>query len=432
VVERTLDSSAPVSNFLQGALERFDERDQGLLRELTLGTLRWLRRLDDVLVKASNRKLEEIEPCLLSPLRVGAYQLLLLDRIPSYAAVDEAVEQARYLTHRGGASFVNAVMRRIGRSPRFDDWPVDEADKARRLGIEWSHPDFLVKGWSQQFGWERTLEMMAANNRPKPMHLAAFRDRGGREALAESLIDQGLEVEPSPLSPLGLIVRRGDPLATDSFRRGDAYIQDEASQLAALIPPPEPGEFIFDAAASPGGKSFAMIGWEPSVRLVTGDLDLHRMFTLRENLTRLRRTIPILTSDAGQPGLRAGFDRVVLDLPCSGTGTLRKHPELKWRLSPGELGRLARQALRVLRGSAPLVRPGGLLVAITCSVDPADNEAVIDEFLAIDKGFEPLPLEGRLAQPMSNSIEAPGRWRLLPGGDHDGFTVHVLRRRSSS
>ena len=277
VVERTLSSQAPVDSFLGGALGRFDERDRGLLSELVFGTLRWLRRLDDVVDQASHRRFESIEAALKAPLRVAVYQLLFLDRVPAHAAVHQAVEHARSLTHRGGASFVNAVLRRIARDPELDAWPVREEDPVRRLAVESSHPDFLVRRWLARFGEARTRELLAANNTAKPLHLLAFRDRGGRELLAERLIDAGVEVEPSALSLLGLIVRRGDPFASGAFADGDLYVQDEASQAAALLPPPRPGERVLDAAAAPGGKSFALAAWEPSLVPRMADVDLGRL-----------------------------------------------------------------------------------------------------------------------------------------------------------
>ena len=425
VLERTLQSLSPVEAFLDMALARFDERDQGLLRELVMGSLRWLRRLDHVISLASSRRFDQIEAALHSPLRIAAYQLLFLDRVPAHAAVHEAVEQAHQLTHRGGASFVNGVLRHIAREPRLESWPVDEADPVRRLAILNSHPDFLVARWLERFGYERALELMEANNQPKPMQLLAFRDHGGRELLAESLIDEGLEVEPATLSPLGLTVRRGNPLGTSAFRRGDFYIQDEVSQAAALLPPPRPGETVLDAAAAPGGKSFSLLASEPGVRVTAADVSLQRALVLRSNLRRLRRHLPLFVADAGAPplgGPRRRFDRVILDLPCSGTGTLRRHPELKWRISEGEIGRLMRQALRLLEGGATLVAPGGVLVAITCSLEREENEDVIARFLSAHPDFAPVPLEGTLAGGLLDS----GGWRVLSGGDHDGFTVHVL------
>lgn len=428
VVERTLGSLSPVDTFLDPTLDRYDERDQGLLRALVMGTLRWLRRIDHVLEAASNRGFDRIEPALLAPLRVAAYQLLFLDRVPAHAAVNEAVEQARQLTHRGGASFVNAVLRRIARDPDPGSWPVREADPARRLAVELSHPDFLVARWLERFGPVATRRLLAANNRPKPLQLLAFREAGGRELLAESLIDEGLEVEPSSLSVLGLTVRRGDPMETEAFSGGRFYVQDEAAQAAAWVPPPRPGESIFDAAAAPGGKSFALLAWEPGVRLTAGDVDPARLLRLRENLGRLGRAMPLVAADAGAPALAASFDRVVVDLPCTGTGTLRRHPELKWRISEEEVGRLSAQALRMLSGAASLVGPGGLLVAITCSLEREENEEVVAAFLERHPDFAPLVLEGVLPPPLDRWIRGTGFWRILTDGDHDGFSVHALER----
>jgi 16S rRNA (cytosine967-C5)-methyltransferase len=428
VVERTLASLAPADSFLDGALGRFDPRDQGLLVELVLGTLRWLRRLDAVIAQASDRKLADIDPALRNPLRLAVYQLLFLDRVPPHAAVNEAVDHAGRATHRGGASFVNAVLRRIARTPSLSEWPVREADPVRRLAIEMSHPDFLVARWIERFGRDVAVAVLEANNRPKPLHLLAFKDRGGRELLAESLIDAGVEVEPSGLAPLGLIVRAGDPLATAAFRAGDFYVQDEASQAAALLPLPRSGERILDAAAAPGGKTFSLVAQEPEVRPVLSDLHPGRVGVLRSNLRRLGRSYPVAVADGTRPPWKRPFDRVVLDLPCTGTGTLRKHPELKWRISEAEIGRLSRQALALLEGSAPAVGEMGWLVAITCSLEAEENEDVVAEFLRRRPDFEPADLAEALPAPLSRGIRGPGFWRVLPAGDHDGFSVHVLCR----
>ncbi len=428
VLERTLRSLSPVESFLDSAKERFDERDQGLLHELVMGSLRWLRRLDHVIAHASSRRFDQIEEALHTPLRIATYQLLFLDRVPAHAAVHEAVEQAHQLTHRGGASFVNGVLRAIARAPRLEDWPVEDPDPLRRLAVEMSHPDFLVERWINRFGQTAARELLAANNRPKPMQLLAFRDRGGRELLAERLIDEGIEVEPAVLSTLGLTVRRGNPLATQAFARGDFYVQDEASQAAAVIPPPRPGEAVLDAAAAPGGKSFSLIAHEPQVRVTAADLSAARIDVLRANLRRLRRRLPLFVADAGTPPLDHRFDRVVLDLPCTGTGTLRRHPELKWRISEGEIGRLSRQALRILGGAAPLVAPGGFLVAITCSLEREENEDVVSRFLATHPEFSAVRLEEVLETPQASGISGPGAWRVLTGGDHDGFSLALLAK----
>ncbi len=432
VVERTLTTMSPVSVFLESALAGCDERDHGLLRELSLGTLRWRRRLDDVISQASNRTLNKIEPALHAPLRIAAYQLLFLDRIPSHAAVHEGVEEARRQTHRGGVSFTNAVLRRIAKDRDLEAWPVQNKDPRKRLAIEMSHPDFLVERWMNRLGEERTRRLLEANNRPKSLQLLAFRDRGGREMLAESLIDQEIEVEPSLLSPQGLVVRKGNPLRTRAYHDGDLYLQDEASQAAALIPAPRPGERVLDAAAAPGGKSFSLLAVEPEIDLHLWDVSPGRTLRMRENLLRLQRPLPICVADAVRPPTKHRFDRVVIDLPCTGTGTLRKNPELKWRISPGEVGRLSRQALRMLEGLADVVEPGGLLVAITCSLEPEENEDIVVQFLDRRKDYSPFMLEDTLEFPLDRFVCGPGMWRIFPEDEHDGFTVHVLERTKSA
>lgn len=428
VVERTLDSLAPSSTFLTSALAQCEERDQGLLRELSLGTLRWLRRLDHVLAGAANRSIEAIEPKLRAPLRIGAYQLLFLDRIPAHAAVNEAVAFARRITHRGGVSFTNAVLRRIARQASLEAWPVEVCDPVTRLAVEKSHPDFLVRRWVDRLGLEATEHLLDANNRSKALSLLAFVDRGGSEALAERLIESGVQVEPSALAPRGLVVRDGNPLATSAYRRGDFYIQDEASQVAALLPPIRPGERILDAAASPGGKTFSILAHEPTARVVMADVAPGRLSRIRANLGRLGRPVPMMMADAGRPATSTAFDRVVVDLPCTGTGTLRKHPELKWRISEGEIGRLTRQSLRLLDGAARQVVEGGLLVAVTCSLEREENHDVVAAFLERHPEFAPVDLAPLVTAPLDRWIVGLGSWQIAPDGDHDGFTVHVLRR----
>ncbi len=427
-LDRTLRLRAPVEPSLGEAAGELDDRDRRLLRELTLGSLRWLRLLDHVIVSASSRPIAKIERVLRSPLRIGAYQLLFMDRVPAHAAVDEAVGEARRRSTRSGAGFVNAVLRRVARDRALAAWPVDEPDTLRRLAIETSHPDLLVRRWARLFGHARTEKLLRDNNRPKPMHVLSFSDRGGREALASRLSAEGLEVEPSGLSPMGLIVRRGDPLQCEAFRLGDVYLQDEASQAAALIPPPAAGDRILDLAAAPGGKSFSLLAVEPRVRIYCADRALARMVTLAANREHLARRLALVAADAEWAPFRGGFARVVLDAPCSGTGTLRKHPELKWRTSLGEINRLADQTCRWLEAAADQVGPGGLLILMTCSLEPEENEMVVKDFLERHAEFRPCALEERLEGELEAWITGPGTWRILPADDHDGFSVQVVTK----
>jgi 16S rRNA (cytosine967-C5)-methyltransferase len=457
IVERTLVSRAPVDSELAALAGSFDERDQALLREIVFGTLRWLKRLDQVLVAASGRTFEQIQPALLPVLRVAAYQLLFLDRVPAHAIVSEAVDEALRRSHKGAAGFVNAVLRRLAARPSLAAWPIETSaaltsaptqssasassppsafapatavDPVTRLAIETSHPEVLVRRWLTQYGEPVTRALLEANNRQKPMHLLAFRDKGGRERLAEALRAEGVESEPSGLSAQGLIVRSGNALRTAAFARGEFYIQDEVAQLAANLPTPRPGERVLDVAAAPGGKGLAILAAEPAVRLVAADLALPRLAALAANHLRLHTNAALVAADAEHTPFASAFDRVIVDYPCTGTGTLRKHPELKWRWSASELERLAAQAVRLLAGAAGAVAPGGLLVAISCSLEPEENEAAGEQFLALVPGFRRTSAAGRVPAAAASARSREGVFRWLPSGDHDGFTLQLFERLS--
>jgi len=428
VLERSLASLVPAEPLLGEAGAGLDPRDRRLLAELVYGALRWLSRIDHVLSAAAGRAVADIDTALLPVLRIAAVQLLTLDRIPPHAAVSEAVDEARRRGGRGAAGFVNAVLRRIARSPRFDDWPIPAGDPVARLAIETSHPEEMVARWWNRFGEEATRRVAAASNESRPLHLLAFFRHGGRSALAEELEREGTLTRPSSLSPLGLTVEEGRPLAGEAFRRGHFYVQDEASQAAALIPPPRPGELVLDAASAPGGKGIALSAAEPGVAVLFADRSLARMRTLDENLSRLGMDAWRVVADAVRPPVRRRFDRVLLDAPCSGTGTLRRHPELRWRFRSARLAEFADETVRMLEALCECVAEDGILQLVTCSIEAEENEAVVDRFLESRSDFERFDLTRSDLPPGDSSALARGMWRTLPGAGHDGFTVHVLHR----
>lgn len=428
VIERSLSTGESADRLRERVDRRFAPRDRALLHQLVAGVLRWVLRLDQILESVSGRSIAQIDSRLIGPLRLGAFQLLFLDRVPAHAAVNASVEQAKERSRSGGG-FVNAVLRKLTAIESIEDLPVDAGDPIEQLAVESSHPRFLVERWWRFHGEARTRRVVAANNRDRPAALLAVGGEEARPALIEALASEGVVTRPSVLSPVGLVVEDGKPLAGRAFAAGALYPQDEASQCAALIPLPARGERVLDAAAAPGGKTLTLLAWEPGIEVVAADRSVERLQLLLANRRRSRRSFRVVASDAIGPGLTGRFDRVVADLPCTGTGTLRKHPELKWRIRPAEIERLVRRGAAMLDGLAPLVTNGGLLIVSTCSIEPEENETQVAAFVARHPEFEPLDLSDRVHPAMASGIEAPGRWRLFPGGDHDGFTVHVLGRR---
>lgn len=431
LLERSERSLSPVDESLRLAMESLESRDRGLLQELVLGTVRWRRRLDEVLEQVADRQVGDIDSPLRWPFRVALYQLFFLDRMPPHAVVNEAVEQARRATHRGGASFVNAVLRKVARKRDLAAWPVRSEHPIERLAIETSHPDFLVERWVAHYGEETTRKILETNNRVKPLHLLAFRDRGGRERVAERLIDEDVAVDPSCLSPCGLIVRSGRALQTEAFANGAFYVQDEASQVAALVPPPRVGERILDVAAAPGGKTFALSAYEPLLDITAADVSISRLARMRSNAMRLdRESLRLVACDGLRLALGGEFERVVVDTPCSGTGTLRKNPELKWRLQPSELEQLMARSRALAESAAGAVAPGGLLVLIACSIELEEVTGALEHVLEKCGDFAPEDLSAYDEYFVRRGLqERAGLWQLLPSGDHDGFSVAVARRR---
>ena len=429
VLERTLESRAPASTFLDGALERCDPRDHGLLRELVLGTLRWLRFIDHALASASGRPFARIQRSLLAPLRIGVYQLFFLDRVPAHAAVNEAVDQAASRTHAGGASFVNGVLRRIARSPRRDAWPVEEDDRAARLGVLHSHPDLLVERWLRAYGERRTIAILAANNRPKPMHLLAFRDRGGRAPLAEQLIDDDgrrRAVGPGaalPHGPVGQPALLGGLPARRLLRagRGESVGGDRAAARArGSGARRRRGPGRQDVRVARGAAGRLLRGQRRGARAPADDAAQRRAPRPCAAPLRRRRRRPPLRRP-----LRPGRGRPAVQrppAPCASTpnssgGSARRRSS-GWRSRP----------CRSFAARPTACGPGGCWSSSPVRSNRRRTRTSSRPSWSRGSDFGPRDLSADLRRPAADHVEAPGLWRLLPGEGHDGFTVQVLRR----
>lgn len=416
--------------------------DHDLLRELVLGVLRWRAALDAEIAAVSRVPLDRLAPKLREILEVALYQIRHLDRIPDYAAVSEAVSQARASGGEGASKLVNGVLRGIlllppplplpGRVEGPLPLPPGEGrgegvPTAQILARHFSHPLFLVERWIQRFGPARTRTILEADNAPSGMDLMANSRRGSRESLAEALRADGIRTEPSPLSPLGLTVLAGNPLRSPLFSAGRFTVQDVVSQALPLLLPP--AETLVDLAAAPGGKSFAALLLGRARRSIALDRSLPRLAMLEQNRARLGlpEALPA-AAEVGAPPLSAGrFDRVLYDAPCSGTGTLRKSPEIRYRITPDSIERLASAQTAGLAAAAKLLSPGGYLLYATCSLEAEENEGVVARVLSEKPALELAPLEPpeALAPYVSNGV-----FRVFPDRRADGFTAHLLRRRA--
>jgi 16S rRNA (cytosine967-C5)-methyltransferase len=421
-----LQRGIPFDLARERALSQLPEIDRGLAHEIAAGVLRHRNALDAALTPHLKQGTGGVRSDLLEILRLGAYQLLFLERIPPHAAVDTAVTLGRRI---GGASvggFINAVLRKVADErhasvslPTFrpSDLPTPES-----LAAEYSHPEWLVTRWVARFGLAETERLVRANNARPPLVIQPA--RWSLEALTASLDAQSIPWHRAPFDA-GLVVSERRPRELPGLATGAWYVQDPAQALVVRYASLPPGGIIFDACAAPGGKTIPLA--VHARFLAAADLRPARARRLRKNLDRTGvERAAILVADAKNPPVRR-LDAVVLDVPCLGTGTFARHPDARWRVTPDALGVLAALGARLLRAQAEVVREGGLLVFSTCSLEPEENELQVEAFLAGDRRFrrEPPPPEALPAELLTTA----GDLSLLPHRHGtDGAYAARLRR----
>ena len=364
-----------------------DERDRALLLELVTGTLRMRGALDYQIGLRSSRPIEKLDAAVLRVLRLAAFQLLYLSRLPASAVINDAVDLTRRAGKSSAAGMVNAVLRKLAREQHQLQWPDD-------LAIVHSHPRWLVDRWVARHGREPAEQWLQFNNRAPALCLAVNRTVATRDEVARQLADAGVTTEPTTRAPDGLRVIDGHPLRLDAFTAGRFIVQDEASQLIATLVDIAPGARVLDLCASPGGKTVALSAAAgPSGSVVACDVRPHRVRLLNRTVARCRLAnthVVHVAPDGTLPFRSTSFDAVLIDAPCSGLGTVRRDPDIKWRRAEADLERFAGAQRHLLDRAATLVKQGGVVVYSTCSSEPEENEHVVDGFL---QGGAPFRLE---------------------------------------
>ncbi len=404
--------------------------DRSLAQEIALGVLRRRLLLDYFIERYSRRAPSRLDPAVLIALRMGLYQLRYLTRIPQRAAVNESVNLVKMARVASAAGMVNAVLRNAAR--HMDEVPAQEiSDPLEKLSIELSHPQWMLERWMKSFGNEEARALALANNEPPP---TAFRVNTLRASVDETLAhlkDAGLIWRPSSLAPGAFIIESGTASTlAQAAERGTIYIQDEASQLVSLLLDPKSGERVLDLCAAPGSKSSHLATLaEGKVWIVACDIHPHRLATLGVTCRKLGidsidrvaldATIALPFAESSGP-----FDRVLIDAPCSGTGTLRRNPEIKWRLAADDIKRLADVQLRLLERATDALRRGGRLVYSTCSIEREENEEVIGRFIESGAPYRVLRPNAR-----ADLTTSEGFVRTFPQRDGaDGFFAAVLEK----
>jgi 16S rRNA (cytosine967-C5)-methyltransferase len=376
-----------------------DERDRALLLEIVTGTLRMRAALDHQIAARTSRPLAKLDAAVLRVLRASAFQLVYLSRLPAAAVINDAVELTRRAGKSSAAGLINAVLRKLARERDQLHWPDD-------LAVVHSHPRWLVDRWIARYGRDAAERWLQFNNRAPSLCLAVNVASTTRERLAAELADAGVTTAPTTRATHGLIVIDGHPLQLEAFKAGRFIVQDEASQLIAELVDVRAGARVLDLCASPGGKTMALSAAAGAGGLViASDVRPHRVRLLQRTVARCRLSnarVVHAATEGPLPFQAHAFDAVLIDAPCSGLGTVRRDPDIKWHRTEADLARFAAAQRQLLSRGADVVAPGGVLVYSTCSSEPEENAQVVDAFLQgrphfrLERTHETLPFRDGL------------------------------------
>lgn len=404
--------------------------DHGLATELVMGVLRWRSLLDERIAKASSQKLTKLDAEVLTALRLGVYQLAFLDRIPARAAIHESVELVKRARKRSAVPFANAVLRKVAASAGMQ--AIDQVQDTRTkqlIARETAHPEWLVERWVTEFG-VNTARGICVYDQSIPPTTIRLRSISAEDALRS----EGLRFEAGAFLSTARRLVAGDVTKSTAYAEGKVTIQDEASQLVAALL--GRGSRILDCCAAPGGKTWAVADRNPNVEIVAVELHAHRVELLRKRVTA--PNVKVLHSDIRDLPVGVLFDRVLVDAPCSGTGTLARNPEIKWRLRASDLADLHAKQVAITHASMRQVAVGGRLIYSTCSLEPEENEGVIKALLRTNPSYRVLPAfeevkalrqSGDVVTDDLASLVKGDFVRTVPGVlPCDGFFVAVLER----
>lgn len=432
ILLRVSEQDAFASELLHSELlAPLSPQDRALSTELVMGTLRWQSKLDADITPHSAQRLTKLDPEVLVALRLGAYQIGHLDRVPPRAAVNESVELVKRARKRSAAPFVNAVLRKLADRRADNVTAPPQGASAKELAAFYAHPSWLLERWISEFGPAAT-ERICAYDQQTPV--AAIRFAGPTGEITRELEADGIQLSPGALLTSARRVVAGDLTHTRAFTEGRVVIQDEASQLVALLV--GKGQRFLDCCAAPGSKTALLAARNPDAQIVAAEIHPHRATLLRERVPNAN--VEVLTASAIALPYGAEFDRVLADVPCSGTGTLARNPEIKWKLRVEDLANLHARQSEILRAALRHLVPGGRLVYSTCSLETEENQSVVEEVLRDTPGIrltdiaaevEKLVASGELSPQDRAPLVRGGYLRTLPGRHScEGFFAAILQR----
>lgn len=410
--------------------------DKAFITELVYGTLKWQLSIDYIIEKFSSVKIKKLSPWILNILRLGVYQLLYMSKIPESAACNESVNLAKRYGHSASSRYVNAVLRNIARSKDKIEYPDKNKDLSAYLSVRYSHPEWMVKNWLKRFGESFTEELLKSNNETAPLTVRVNTLKTSREELRSQLEKDGFETRPAKYVENALIIDNPSSITKmEAFAKGLFQVQDESSMMVAQVLNPKPGDLVIDVCSAPGGKATHIAElMKNKGQVIARDVHEHKIKLIEE--AALRLGIDIIKAevyDAQKEDLKLTekADCVLVDAPCTGFGIIRRKPDIKWTRMEKDLDEIVKLQENILDISSRYVKPGGVLVYSTCTIEPEENDELVKKFIQNNKQFELEDISEVLPSSVKKDTAKAGYIQLYPNIDGvDGFFISKLRKRS--
>ncbi len=427
-------SNIALNKYLEGG--ELSNLDKAFITELVYGTLKWRLSIDYIIDQFSSVKIKKLSPWILNILRLGVYQLVYMSKIPESAACNESVNLAKRYGHSASSRYVNAVLRNVARSRDKIGYPDKTSDLVAYLSIKYSHPDWMVKKWLERFGESFTEGLLRSNNDTAPLTVRVNTLKTSREELENSLRNEGFESVTAKYVDSALTINNPSSLARmEAFAKGLFQVQDESSMLVGKVLDPKPGEFVVDVCSAPGGKSTHIAElMENRGQVVARDIHEHKIKLINEAVQRLGIDIiktEIFDASQQDKNLLGKADRVLVDAPCTGLGIIRRKPDIKWTRNTNDLNEIVKLQEKILSISSGYVKPGGVLVYSTCTIEPQENEELVKKFLKDNGDYYLEDISELIPDGLTKDTAKDGYIQLYPNIDGiDGFFISRMRRRS--
>jgi len=406
--------------------------DRAFITELVYGAIKWKLSIDWIIQQFSNIKLKRISPWVMNILRLGVYQIMYTDRIPESAVCNESVKLAKRYGHSASGGYVNAILRNVARNKDKINFPDKSANFEHYLSVKYSHPEWMVKQWIKRYGEQFTEELLKSNNEIPDFTVRVNTLKTTREKLMEDLEAESIRVRKGRFIDEAIVLENPSAVTKlESFKKGCFQVQDESSMLVGIILDPKPGELVMDVCSAPGGKATHIAQLMKNEGIVVArDIHEHKIKLIREAADRLGITI-IKTEVFDALEIDNNYiekaDRVLVDAPCTGLGIIRKKPDIKWARNQEDKKEIIELQQRILSAASKYVRPGGVLVYSTCTIEPDENEEVVKSFLKTHPDFKLSDISDAIPEKLMKRTAKDGYIQLYPNIDGvDGFFISKL------